>query len=140
MFESIQRFRNPEKLSGEGGYYLSSLVRRKDPCATRRITREQNSLQVRDQMLRIRFDHHVDQERDKRIRALFTSGKALRRRRLLLVQLGASQRPLRHSSDHRLTCDLPRRVPVSLGDCRQVASRTHCRFETRCSGFALITT
>ena len=23
----IQRFRNPEKLSGEGGYYLSSLVR-----------------------------------------------------------------------------------------------------------------
>lgn len=22
----IQRFRNPEKLSGEGGYYLSSLV------------------------------------------------------------------------------------------------------------------
>lgn len=23
----VQRFRNPEKLSGEGGYYLSSLVR-----------------------------------------------------------------------------------------------------------------
>jgi len=27
LYRYIQRFRNPEKLSGEGGYYLSSLVR-----------------------------------------------------------------------------------------------------------------
>lgn len=37
----IQRFRNPEKLSGEGGYYLSSLVRLISPSRTT-LTASQN--------------------------------------------------------------------------------------------------